>query len=166
MWQQNLWNVISNARGNPRIAKHNKATVPKCEASFPTSGATLELANTIKLLWPSVTAKPMKRHFQQGEQPWDCQTQSDYCDEARQQNLWNVISYAQSNTEITKRNQTTCDVAARIIFDKNCPHFDFLSNIEPDFLYRTGSRTLETSKHLGDLQLQAGSRHALITLPV
>ena len=27
VWQQNPWNVISNARGNLGIAKHNKATV-------------------------------------------------------------------------------------------------------------------------------------------
>ena len=44
--------------------------------------STLGLPNTIRLQWPSVTAKPMKRHFQCAEQPWDCQTQSNYlwCD--------------------------------------------------------------------------------------
>ena len=76
VWQQNPWNVISNKRSNPGIAKHNQTTVTKrdsktYEKSFPISGATLGLPNTIRLVRPSVTAKPMKRHFQCPEQHWD-----------------------------------------------------------------------------------------------
>ena len=73
----------------------------------------------------------------------------------------------------------SCDGPAIIIPEKTCnnyswkkcPRFDFLSNIQEDFLYRTHSRMLATSKDLlGQLQLQVRrdtwSRHVLITLPL
>ena len=43
------------------------------------------------------------------------------------------------------KNDTEIRSIARIMFNKNYPHFDFLRNIEQDSLYRTGSWMLETS---------------------
>ena len=103
------------------IAKHNEATAPKCEASFPTSGATLELANTIKLLWPSVTAKPMKRHFQLREQPWDCQRNQTTV--TKRDSKTYEMSFPMPRATLRLVNVIRLPVtSARIIFGKNCQH--------------------------------------------
>ena len=64
-------------------------------------------------------------------------------------------SYFRNTVSADSSRMVSCDAPAIRILEKDCPHFDFLRNIQQDFLYRTLSRMLETSKDLlGQLQLQ------------